>query len=123
MSFPWCSSQPSATWPRGRFFLGELANKRRELHVLVEVFPLKARVALGSPIIGRQLFRPFRGAGQESPAQGLYGTRPIPSSRSVGRILSSALRYQSEYSLCNTETGCTAWARLMVSSLASERPK
>src|SRR3984893_13850828 len=38
---------------RGRFFLGELANKRRELHVLVKVFSLKAGVALGSPIIGR----------------------------------------------------------------------
>ena len=54
---------------------------------------------------------------------GLKGTKPIPSSSSVGRIASSGSRHQSEYSLCRAATGWTAWARRMVWTPASERPK
>ena len=54
---------------------------------------------------------------------GLKGTKPIPSSSSVGRIASSGSRHQSEYSLCSAVTGWTAWARRIVCTPASERPK
>ena len=39
---------------------------------------------------------------------GLNGTKPIPSSSSVGKILVSGSRHHSEYSLCTAVTGCTA---------------
>ena len=42
---------------------------------------------------------------------GLNGTRPMPSSSSVGMISASGSRVHSEYSLCSAATGCTAWAR------------
>jgi hypothetical protein len=45
---------------------------------------------------------------------GLNGTKPMPSSSSVGRISSSGARHQSEYSLWSAVTGWTAWARRMV---------
>ena len=45
---------------------------------------------------------------------GLNGTKPMPSSSSVGRISSSGSRHHSEYSLCSAVTGWTAWARRMV---------
>ena len=45
---------------------------------------------------------------------GLNGTKPMPSSSSVGRISASGSRHHSEYSLWSAVTGCTAWARRMV---------
>ena len=54
---------------------------------------------------------------------GLKGTKPIPSSSSVGRISASGPRYQSEYSLWTAATGWTAWARRIVCAPASESPK
>ena len=54
---------------------------------------------------------------------GLKGTKPIPSSSSVGRISSSGSRHHSEYSLCSAVTGCTACARRIVWTPASDRPK
>ena len=54
---------------------------------------------------------------------GLNGTKPMPSSSSVGRISSSGSRHHSEYSLCRAVTGWTAWARRIVCAPASERPK
>ena len=54
---------------------------------------------------------------------GLYGTKPMPSSRSVGRISASGSRAQTEYSVCSAEIGWTAWARRIVSGAASERPR
>ena len=54
---------------------------------------------------------------------GLKGTKPIPSSWSVGRISCSGSRHHSEYSLCSAVTGCTACARRIVAAPASERPK
>ena len=46
--------------------------------------------------------------------KGLKGTKPMPSSSSVGRISSSGSRHHSEYSLCRAATGSTAWARRIV---------
>ncbi len=39
---------------------------------------------------------------------GLNGTKPVPSSSSVGSSSSSGRRYHSEYSLCTAVTGWTA---------------
>src|ERR1700761_5945555 len=55
--------------------------------------------------------------------RGLNGTKPMPSSASVGMTDASGSRQKSEYSLCRAVTGCTAWARRMVLAPASERPK
>ena len=54
---------------------------------------------------------------------GLNGTKPIPSSSSVGSTSSSGLSLHSEYSLCSAVTGWTACARRIVCTPASERPK
>ena len=54
---------------------------------------------------------------------GLKGTKPIPSSSSVGMISASGSRHHSEYSLCRAVTGWTACARRMICTPASERPK
>ena len=40
----------------------------------------------------------------------------------VGRISSSMPRETSEYSICRSQIGCTAWARRIVAAPASERP-
>ena len=45
---------------------------------------------------------------------GLNGTKPMPSSSSVGRTSSSGRFHHSEYSLCTAVTGSTAWARRIV---------
>ena len=42
---------------------------------------------------------------------GLKGTKPMPSSSSVGSTSASGSRHHSEYSLCRAVTGWTAWAR------------
>ncbi len=47
----------------------------------------------------------------------------MPSSSSVGRTPAPGSRHHSEYSLCSAVTGCTACARRMVCTPASDRPK
>jgi hypothetical protein len=69
MSFPWFSSQASATWPGVADFSSANWRTAQRAACSRQSFFLEAMVALGSPIIGGQLFRPFRGAGQESPPQ------------------------------------------------------
>ncbi len=54
--------------------------------------------------------------------RGEYGTSPMPSSRSVGRISSSRCRVHREYSDWSAVIGWVAWARRIVESEASERP-
>ena len=54
---------------------------------------------------------------------GEYGTRPMPSSRSVGRISSSRSRVHSEYSDCRAVIGCVACARRIVAASASDSPR
>ena len=54
---------------------------------------------------------------------GLNGTNPMPSSSSVGSTSSSGSRHHSEYSLCSAVTGCTACARRIVCTPASDSPK
>ena len=53
-------------------------------------------------------------AGQEPLPNGLKGTKPMPSSSSVGKDRLLGSRHHSEYSLCRAATGCTAWARRML---------
>src|SRR5277367_3784295 len=47
---------------------------------------------------------------------------PMPSSRQVFKMSLSMPRETSEYSICRSTIGCTAWARRMVSEPTSERP-
>ena len=54
---------------------------------------------------------------------GLNGTKPMPSSSSVGSTSSSGRRHHSEYSLWTAVTGCTACARRIVAAAASDMPK
>ena len=54
---------------------------------------------------------------------GLNGTKPIPSSSSVGSTSASGSLHHSEYSLCSAVTGWTACARRIVCTPASDRPK
>ena len=55
--------------------------------------------------------------------RGLNGTNPIPSSSSVGSNSSSGRLHHNEYSLWTAVTGCTACARRIVFTPASDRPK
>src|SRR2546428_6293498 len=55
--------------------------------------------------------------------RGLYATKPMPSSSSVGNTSASGRLHHSEYSLCTAVTGTTACARRIVCAPASERPK
>lgn len=43
----------------------------------------------------------------------------MPRSRTAGRTAGSTSRSKTEYSVCSTETGCTAWARRIVSGPAA----
>ena len=54
---------------------------------------------------------------------GLNGTKPMPSSSSAGSSSSSGFRHHSEYSLWSAVTGCTACARRIVFTPASDMPK
>ena len=54
---------------------------------------------------------------------GLNGTKPMPSSSSTGSISFSGSRHHREYSLCSAVTGCTACARRIVCTPASDSPK
>ena len=47
----------------------------------------------------------------------------MPSSRNSGMMRGSRLRSHSEYSLCSAEIGCTACARRIVCSPASDKPE
>src|SRR5947208_12908134 len=55
--------------------------------------------------------------------RGLKGTKPIPSSSSVGSNSSSGRLHHNEYSLWTAVTGWTACARRIVFTPASDRPK
>lgn len=52
-----------------------------------------------------------------------HGTKPIPSSSSVGNIRVSGSRHHMAYSLCTAVTGSTACARRIVLALASDSPQ
>ncbi len=52
-----------------------------------------------------------------------YAVTLIPSSRTTGRISASMPRLISEYSICSSRTGYTAFARRIVSGPTSDRPR
>ena len=76
-----------------------------------EVLRLEGLCALPRPVPAEQA------AGEHAVA-----VTPIPSSRQVGRIVSSIPRESSEYSIWTSQIGCTACARRIVSAPTSERP-
>jgi hypothetical protein len=51
-----------------------------------------------------------------------YAVIPIPSSRHVGMMLSFGPREISEYSICKSEIGCTAFARRIIAAESSDTP-
>lgn len=61
-------------------------------------------------------------AGEERTASGLKATKDMPSSRQVSSTAISAFRVHSEYSVWTAVTGCTLWARRIVSADISESP-
>ena len=69
---------------------------------------------LAAPVVLGEVVERADLAGEEATAERREGTRPIPSSRSVGRP-ASGLRVQSEYSLWTAVIGWMAWARRIVS--------
>ena len=54
---------------------------------------------------------------------GLNGTNPMPSSAQAASTSCSGRRHHRLYSLWIAVTGCTAWARRIVSAAASDMPK
>ena len=61
-------------------------------------------------------------AGEEAAAERGVGDEADAEFARAGRSRSTS-RSKREYSVCSTETGCTAWARRMVSRPASLSPK
>ena len=55
---------------------------------------------------------------------GEYGTKPMPSSRTVASTsFSSTSRVHSDHSVCSAVIGCTACAARIVAGDASEMPR
>src|SRR5665647_2129128 len=124
MSVPWASTQARASW------LG--------------VMPLRSAMATTWPSTARFLtkFSPWKrgelrrksSASKSSMLRirperkprpsGEYGTKPIPSSRTVASTPSSSTsRVNNEYSVCTALSGWVACARRMVSGAASLMPR
>ena len=105
-------------------FLGrDRADFVDEVQVPVEVLALEARrIAVGSRRHRDRRCLRIRPVRKPRPS-GLYATKPMPSSRTVGRISSSGSRLHSEYSVCSAAIGCTACARRIVAGAASDKPR
>ena len=120
----WASSHASATCPGVALFAFRMALQHRDQR-LVRRRGSPARSAArccGSRRGRRWSSASMRPVRKPLPS-GLNGTKPMPSSSSVGSTSRSGSRCQREYSLCTAATGCTAWARRIVLAPASERPK
>jgi hypothetical protein len=122
-SVPFASSQASATWPgRDAVRVGDRAHDLDRGQVGVERV---ARSAAGcgagrfSARSSTEVIEPVR----KPRPSGLNATMPMPSSRHVGTISSSMSRLHSDHSLCSAAIGCTAAARRIVSTEASDRPR
>jgi hypothetical protein len=101
---------------------GELSDGTDEFEVAVEVVALEAR-GPPAPVVGVEVSGLVICPVRNPRPSGLYATKPMPSSRTVGRISSSGSRLQSEYSVCSALTGWTACARRIVAGAASDSPR
>ena len=102
---------------------GELrAPCRRARRFASSVLALEARLPCGGSRPRRARSGSLKRPDRKPRPSGEYGTRPIPSSRRVGRTSSSTSRVHSEYSVCTAVIGCTACARRIVSGAASLSP-
>ena len=94
-----------------------------EVEVLLEVLALEARLAAAEVVLG-EILELREPPGEEAAAErASTATKPMPSSRQVGRISSSTSRIQSEYSVCSAAIGWTACARRIVAGAASRQPE
>ncbi len=119
MSSPWASNQASATCADVASSLGgdglDLVDDAEVLSKLLGKRGLLLRQSSSAQLLGERIV-PVR---KPCPS-GEYGTKPMPSSRSSGSSSASGSRVHREYSVCSAASGCTAWARRIVSGPASE---
>jgi hypothetical protein len=119
----WASSQASATWA-GVVFIGAaiLPSRSTNTWLALRASGVKRGMVLRMSELSNDVASLILPVRNPLPS-GLKGTKPIPSSSSVGTISTSGSRHHSEYSLCRAMTGWTAWARRIVCGPASDRPK
>ena len=103
--------------------LGELLQPLDERQVRLPVLRREARDDVAEVVRYRtSSSRQSCRSGSPCPS-GLNGTKPIPNSSNVGRMSSLGLAPPQRMSLCNAATGCTACARRIDWTPASDRPK
>ena len=116
------SSQASASWPIVQPCSRATAAKPSSSRRFCSKWPawkrgIASRMSFGgSPETSRS--SPVR----KPRASGLNATNAMPSSRQVSSTATSALRVQSEYSVCTAASGCTACARRIVAADTSLMP-
>jgi hypothetical protein len=116
------AARPSAICAGVAFFCRERADRIHQSLVRLAILRSEARHVLRKSVLSNFVSASILPVKNPLPS-GLNGTKPIPSSSSVGITVSSGSRQNSEYSLCSAATGCTAWARRIVFALASDIPK
>ena len=119
----WASSQARAIWAGVAFFRSAISPSRStRAWFAFRASGVKRGTVLRKSELSNVVFSSIFPVRKPLPS-GLKGTKPMPSSSSVGRTSASGSRHHSEYSLWSAATGWTAWARRIVCAPASERPK
>ena len=119
----WAKSHASAIWAGVAFFRSAILPSRSTSAWFAFIASgVKRGSVLRKSVLSSLVFSSISPVRKPLPS-GLYGTKPIPSSSSVGITSFSGFRHHSEYSLWRAVTGWTAWARRIVCTPASERPK
>ena len=119
----WASSHASAIWAGVAFFRSaNLVSQSTSARFAFRVSGVKRGTTLRKSVLSNVVFSSILPVRKPLPS-GLNGTKPMPSSSSVGSTSASGSRHHSEYSLWSAVTGWTACARRIVCTPASERPK
>src|SRR5664279_6510571 len=124
-NYPWflCQYQASAIWAGVTFLRFATCASKSTIAIFALRFSGDKRgTVLRKSLLSKVVFLSIFPVRKPLPS-GLNGTNPIPSSSSVGIISSSGSRHHNEYSLCKAVTGCSACARRIIFTPASERPK
>ncbi len=123
MSSPWASSQASATCPAvARFAAASCLTFSTSFRFAARFSPWKRGKRIIRASVAGSVPAPIAPVSRPRPS-GLYGTKPIPSSRVVFKISASTWRSKIEYSVWSALIGCTACARRIVFGLASDSPR
>ena len=110
----WASSQASAIWAGVACFCAAISPSRStRAWFAFRASGVKRGTMLRKSVLSNVVFSSIVPVRKPLPS-GLKGTKPIPSSSSVGRTSSSGSRHHSEYSLWSAVTGWTACARRIV---------